>query len=57
MRKNRRGTQGKLYTIKTQSACKEEGVAYTPLPKGVAGHMVVALSQPDSHNNVEFATV
>ncbi|KAF2467022.1 uncharacterized protein BDR25DRAFT_359073 [Lindgomyces ingoldianus] len=38
---NRRGTQGKLYTIKTQAACKKEGIAYAPLPKGVAGHVVV----------------
>jgi hypothetical protein len=57
MRKNRRGMQGKLYTIKTQAACKKEGVAHAPLPKGVAGHMVVGLSQPDRHNRVKIATV
>jgi hypothetical protein len=57
MRKNRRGTQGKLYTIKTQAACKKEGIAFTPLPKGVAGHMVIVLNQPDGHGNIKFATV
>lgn len=57
MRKNRRGTQGKLYAIKTQAVCAKEGVAYTPLPKGVARHMVVVLNQPDGHGNVKFAIV
>lgn len=56
-RKNRRGMQGKLYRVKTQSTCKEEGIAYTPLPKGVARHMIVVLSQPDSQRKVKFATV
>jgi hypothetical protein len=57
MRKNKRGVQGKLYTIKAKSACIKEGISYSPLPKGVAGHMVVVLSEPDSQNNVKFATV
>ncbi|KAF9728614.1 hypothetical protein PMIN01_13442 [Paraphaeosphaeria minitans] len=56
-RKNRRGMHGKLYMIKTQPTCKEEGIAYTPLPKGVMGHMAVVLNQPDSQRKVKFATI
>lgn len=57
MGKNRWGTRGKLYTLKSRTACQEEGIAYAPLPNGVAGHMVVALTQPDHLGNVMFATV
>lgn len=49
---------GKLYRIKSRSACEEEGIVYTPLPTGVAGHPIVVLSSnPDSQGNVRFVTV
>lgn len=57
MTKKRAGMHGKLYQIRSQTSCVTEGIPYNPLPKGVAGHRVVVLSQPDSQGRVKIATV
>ncbi|KAF2158307.1 hypothetical protein M409DRAFT_31163 [Zasmidium cellare ATCC 36951] len=49
--------QGTLYRVRSRLVCAEDGIAYQPVAKGVARHMVVALSEPDELGVVKIATV